>query len=93
MLRKQDLLTSHVEMPRTQGSETEQWTPSTIFVVTDHLVQLLVKNLFRRQGTAGRSSLVLVPLRPSSRCPDSVAVRCLRNLWVSRFIVGTYKCL
>jgi len=36
-----------------QGSESEQWSPATIFVVTDHLVQLLVKNLFRRQGTVG----------------------------------------
>ena len=28
----------------------EQWSPATIFVVTDHLTQLIVKNLFRRQG-------------------------------------------
>ena len=34
----------------------EQWSPATIFVVSDHLTQLIVKNLFRRQGNAGMLS-------------------------------------
>ena len=52
-----------------QGSEAEQWSPATIFVVTDHLVQLLVKNLFRRQGTAGSArSCTRLPSR-ARWCP------------------------
>ena len=39
--------------PVAQGVDGEAWSPATIFVVTDHLNQLIVKNLFRRQGTAG----------------------------------------
>ena len=52
--------------PCAQASDAEQWTPSTMFVVTDHLVQLLVKNLFRRQGTAGGLVPLLTPIhRPT----------------------------
>ena len=36
---------------RAQGTEGEAWSPATIFVVSDHLSQLIVKNLFRRQAT------------------------------------------
>ena len=35
-----------------QGGEPA-WTPATIFLVTDHLYHLLVKNYLRRDGAAG----------------------------------------
>jgi len=40
------------------------WTPATIFLVTEHLHHLLVRNMFRRDQIPG----ALLQLRPC-RCP------------------------
>ncbi len=76
-------------VPCAQGSDAEQWTPSTVFVVTDHLVQLLVKNLFRRQGTAGWLVLLLTPSplhlavrRPPPPMLATLPFSCIRNIEV-----------
>ena len=36
-----------------QGTDDEAWSPATIFVVSDHLHHLLVRNMFRRDPTPG----------------------------------------
>lgn len=36
-----------------QGLSEPVWTPATIFLVTDHLYHLLVKNYMRRDGASG----------------------------------------
>jgi hypothetical protein len=36
-----------------QGTDDETWSPATIFVVSDHLHHLLVRNMFRRDPTPG----------------------------------------
>ncbi|KAL6774638.1 GSL1 [Auxenochlorella protothecoides x Auxenochlorella symbiontica] len=39
--------------PRTEGTEKPSWTPATIFLATDHLYHLLVKNYMRRDKDTG----------------------------------------
>ncbi|KAK9815749.1 hypothetical protein WJX72_008855 [[Myrmecia] bisecta] len=39
--------------PRTEGDQREVWSPATIFVASDHLYHLLVRNYMRRDKDSG----------------------------------------
>lgn len=61
-----------------QGNDDEAWSPATIFVVSDHLHHLLVRNMFRRNPTPG-----IIVSDPISPLP-SVSRRCQTTCTTSR---------
>lgn len=55
------LISKDLPLPGMQGTDHPSWTPATIFVASDHLHHLLVKNGMRRDKAPGTRGICLGP--------------------------------